>query len=324
MIPAIEMKSVSKRFGNRMVLDQFQLTIEKGSIFALLGDNGTGKSTTMKLLTGQIQPDSGSIEILGQNAWKNAITLRHQVGYVPEKPKYYDWMTVAQLGRFIAGFHYDGFLNRFFQSAERLGLDTSRRLSDLSKGGYARAGLALALAIDPQVLLLDEPTSGLDLSTRREFLAGMVDLAADGRSILITSHQIAEVERIASHVGLMVGGRLVMCHSMDDLKAKVVQLTIHGRADAHLLPGVGTVLKADRIGQIWRGVVIDPDPTLLQQVVHENETMSFQIQMLSLEEIYEFVISHHGSVSTTSNIKMNASFNETVASLESTNGGALS
>ncbi|MFM1803059.1 MAG: hypothetical protein RJA81_2411, partial [Planctomycetota bacterium] len=247
-----------------------------------------------------------------------------QVGYVPEKPKYYDWMTVAQLGRFIAGFHYDGFLNRFFQSAERLGLDTSRRLSDLSKGGYARAGLALALAIDPQVLLLDEPTSGLDLSTRREFLAGMVDLAADGRSILITSHQIAEVERIASHVGLMVGGRLVMCHSMDDLKAKVVQLTIHGRADAHLLPGVGTVLKADRIGQIWRGVVIDPDPTLLQQVVHENETMSFQIQMLSLEEIYEFVISHHGSVSTTSNIKMNASLNETVASLESTNGGALS
>lgn len=317
MTAAIEMKSVTKRFGDRLVLNQMNLSVAPGSIFALLGDNGTGKSTTMKLLTGQIQADSGTVEILNQNAWKQAIALRHQVGYVPEKPKYYDWMTVSELGRFIAGFHQTGFLNRFFDAAERLGLDATRKLADLSKGGYARAGLALA--IDPQVLLLDEPTSGLDLSTRREFLAGMVDLAANGRTILITSHQIAEVERIASHVGLMVDGRLFMCHSMDDLKSKVVQLTIHGRHDARQLPGLGTVLKADSFGDVWRGVVLEPDQNLLQQVASENESVSFHFQAISLEEIYESVISHHGRDNNNGNTK---SFHASAPGNEkSANGG---
>ena len=200
MTAAIEMASVTKRFGDRLVLDRTEMSVESGSIFALLGDNGTGKSTTMKILTGQVRADTGTARLLGRDVWSDAIALRHQVGYVPEKPKFYDWMTVAELGRFISGFHQPGFLQRYYDASKRLGLETSRKLSDLSKGGYARAGLALALAIDPQILLLDEPTSGLDLSTRREFLAGMVDLAAEGRTILITSHQIAELERIASHV----------------------------------------------------------------------------------------------------------------------------
>lgn len=295
MNAAIEMKAVTKRFGDRLVLDKFDMAVEPGSIFALLGDNGMGKSTSMKILTGQVRADSGEARLLGREAWANAIALRHQVGYVPEKPKFYDWMTVAELGRFIGGFHQPGFLKRYFEASEKLGLDTSRKLSDLSKGGYARAGLALALAIDPQVLLLDEPTSGLDLSTRREFLAGMVDLAAEGRTILITSHQIAEVERVASHVGLMAGGRLVMCQTLDELKSQVVRLVVQGHEQSQPLPGLGTVLQAERFGEIWRGVVHQPDLTLLEQVVAQRETVSLQQERLSLEEIYTSVIAFHGS-----------------------------
>lgn len=298
MPAAIEIKDVTKRFGDRLVLDHFNLAVEPGSIFALLGDNGTGKSTTMKILTGQVRADSGESRLLGQDAWANAIALRHQVGYVPEKPKFYDWMSVAELGRFIGGFHQPGFLKRYYEASERLGLDTSRKLSDLSKGGYARAGLALALAIDPQVLLLDEPTSGLDLATRREFLAGMVDLAAEGRTILITSHQIAEVERIASHVGLMAGGRLVACQSLDELKSNVVRLIVQGHTDAQPLPGLGTVLQSDRFGDIWRGVVHQPDLTLLEQVAAERGSVTLQFERLSLEEIYSSVITFYGSQPT--------------------------
>lgn len=294
MTAAIEMVSVTKRFGDRLVLDRMNMSVEPGSIFALLGDNGTGKSTTMKILTGQVRADTGTARLLGRDVWSDAIALRHQVGYVPEKPKFYDWMTVAELGRFISGFHQPGFLQRYYDASKRLGLETSRKLSDLSKGGYARAGLALSLAIDPQVLLLDEPTSGLDLATRREFLAGMVDLAAEGRTILITSHQIAEVERIASHVGLIVGGKLVMCQTLDELKSNVVRLIIQGHQESQPLPGLGTVLQSDRFGDIWRGIVHQPDLTLLEQFAAERETVSLQFERLSLEEIYSSVIAFNG------------------------------
>ena len=288
------MASVTKRFGDRLVLDRMEMSVEPGSIFALLGDNGTGKSTTMKILTGQVRADTGTARLLGRDVWSDAIALRHQVGYVPEKPKFYDWMTVAELGRFISGFHQPGILQRYYDASKRLGLETSRKLSDLSKGGYARAGLALALAIDPQILLLDEPTSGLDLSTRREFLAGMVDLAAEGRTILITSHQIAELERIASHVGLMVDGKLVMCQTLDELKSNVVRLVVQGHQESQPLPGLGTVLQSDRFGDIWRGIVHQPDVTLLEQVAADRETVSLQFERLSLEEIYSSVIAFNG------------------------------
>jgi ABC-2 type transport system ATP-binding protein len=288
------MASVTKRFGDRLVLDRMEMSVEPGSIFALLGDNGTGKSTTMKILTGQVRADTGTARLLGRDVWSDAIALRHQVGYVPEKPKFYDWMTVAELGRFISGFHQPGFLQRYYDASTRLGLETSRKLSDLSKGGYARAGLALALAIDPQILLLDEPTSGLDLSTRREFLAGMVDLAAEGRTILITSHQIAELERIASHVGLMVDGKLVMCQTLDKLKSNVVRLVVQGHQESQPLPGLGTVLQSDRFGDIWRGIVHQPDVTLLEQFAADRETVSLQFERLSLEEIYSSVIAFNG------------------------------
>ncbi len=294
MTAAIEMASVTKRFGDRLVLDRMEMSVEPGSIFALLGDNGTGKSTTMKILTGQVRADTGTARLLGRDVWSDAIALRHQVGYVPEKPKFYDWMTVAELGRFISGFHQPGFLQRYYDASKRLGLETSRKLSDLSKGGYARAGLALALAIDPQILLLDEPTSGLDLSTRREFLAGMVDLAAEGRTILITSHQIAELERIASHVGLMVDGKLVMCQTLDELKSNVVRLVVQGHQESQPLPGLGTVLQSDRFGDIWRGIVHQPDVTLLEQFAADRETVSLQFERLSLEEIYSSVIAFNG------------------------------
>jgi ABC-2 type transport system ATP-binding protein len=122
----------------------------------------------------------------------------------------------------------------------------------------------------------------------------MVDLAAEGRTILITSHQIAELERIASHVGLMVGGKLVMCQTLDELKSNVVRLVVQGHQESLPLPGLGTVLQSDRFGDIWRGIVHQPDVILLEQVAAERETVSLQFERLSLEEIYSSVIAFNG------------------------------
>src|SRR5262245_61514138 len=178
------------------------------------------------MLTGLLRPDGGRAAILGQDCWANAATLRHRVGYVPERPRYYDWMTVAEIGWFTAGFHTKDYLPRFNEWCDKFQLDLKAKLGNLSKGQYAKVGLTLALAIDPEVLILDEPTSGLDLLIRREFLGSMVSLAAEGRTIIISSHQIAEVERVASHAAFIGHGKLLLVASMDELKRRIVRLQL--------------------------------------------------------------------------------------------------
>src|SRR4029079_18345802 len=129
-----------------------------------------------------------------------------------------------ETGWFTASFHRPGFLPRYREWVDRLRLHPDKRLKDLSKGGYARVALALALAPDPEVLILDEPTSGLDLLTRRDFLSSMVEMAAEGRTILISSHGISELERIATHVGLLSHGRLLFSGPVDDVKRRFARI----------------------------------------------------------------------------------------------------
>src|SRR5438552_8787832 len=122
MQPAIEIHKVSKTYPGTVALDRLSLEVPAGAVFALLGDNGAGKSTTIRMLTGLLPPDAGSASILGQDCWAKAVELRHKVGYVPERPKFYDWMTVGENGWFTAGFHAAGFLLRYQIWVERLKL----------------------------------------------------------------------------------------------------------------------------------------------------------------------------------------------------------
>ena len=240
MESVIETRSLCKHFGGKAVVDHLNLAVPKGAIFALLGENGAGKTTTIRMLTGLLPADHGSATILDQDCWAHAEALRRRVAYVPERPRYYDWMTIAELGWFTAGFRQRNFPEQFKVWTAKLQLDPKQRLSSLSKGQYAKVGLALALAAEPEVLILDEPTSGLDLLVRREFLTSMVGLAAEGRTILISSHQIAEVERVASHVAFLAKGRLLLAASMEELKSRIVRLDLHYEAEPPDATTLGT------------------------------------------------------------------------------------
>src|SRR5262249_58327130 len=180
--------------------------------------------------------------VLGMDAWVHAWQLRRHIGYVPERPKFYDWMTVTDIGWFTSGFQRRGYLNRFLDLTEQFLLEPHARLSTLSKGQYAKIGLALALAIDPELLILDEPTSGLDLLVRREFLSSMVRLAGQGRTILISSHQIAEIERLANHVAFLAKGRLLLAAPMEDLRDLVVRVRCRCDGSRPAPSVLGTVL----------------------------------------------------------------------------------
>jgi ABC-2 type transport system ATP-binding protein len=288
METVIETRDLSKSFGGKPAVDRLSLSVPKGAIFALLGDNGAGKTTAIRMLTGLLPADHGSATVLGQDCWKAASALRRRVAYVPERPRFYDWMTVAEIGWFTAGFHAKEFTALYRDRIDKFQLEPSQRLSNLSKGQYAKVGLALALAIDPEVLILDEPTSGLDLLVRREFLGSMVSLAAEGRTILLSSHQLAEVERVASHVAFIAHGRLLLAAGMDELKRRIVRVQLRYESqppDAAAL-ALGTVLQRNGSGKHWQAILQDPRAEALASLPHTEGVHEVEVSPLHLEDIY--------------------------------------
>ncbi len=283
---AIEIRELTKLFGGRAVVNRLSLTVPRGAIFALLGENGAGKTTTLRMLTGLLQPDAGSATILGKDCWRDAAALRRRVGYVPERPRFYDWMTVGEIGWFSAGFHDREYLARYRERVAKFQLDLAACLGKLSKGQYAKVGLALALAADPEVLILDEPTSGLDLLVRREFLASMAGLAAEGRTILISSHQIAEVERVASHVAFLAHGKLLLAATMDELRQRVVRYRLHYEGQPPDAAALGTVLERNGSGKQWQAIIQDPNGAAVDALRGAAEVYDFEESPLALEEVY--------------------------------------
>jgi ABC-2 type transport system ATP-binding protein len=283
---AIETHDLCKSFKGKQAVNRLNLSVPKGAIFALLGDNGAGKTTTIRMLTGLLPADSGTATILGQDCWSAAVGLRRRVAYVPERPRFYEWMTVAEIGWFTAGFHGRDYLPRYQEWAANFKLDPKNRLGNISKGQYAKVGLALALAMDPEVLILDEPTSGLDLLVRREFLGSMVGLAAEGRTIVISSHQIAEVERVASHAAFIAQGRLLLVASMDELKRRIVRVQLRCEAQRPDPAALGTVLQRNGSGKQWQAVLQDPHAGALESLPTAEGVHDLEVTPLHLEEIY--------------------------------------
>jgi ABC-2 type transport system ATP-binding protein len=253
---AIHLKSVSKRFGSVVALDHVTPEIPRGVVFALLGENGAGKSTAIRIMLGLERPDEGSSTVLGLDSRKNSRAIRQVVGYVPELLSLYQWMTVSEIGWFAAGFHNEEYLPRYRRLCEQFELRSGAKISQLSKGMKAKVALALAMSHDPDLLILDEPTSGLDTLVRRQFLESMVDLAATGRTVFLSSHQIAEVERVADHVAFLREGKLILNEPLEgllsttrwvslvldgpernlpELPGKVLQRTVRGRQAQLLL-----------------------------------------------------------------------------------------
>jgi ABC-2 type transport system ATP-binding protein len=195
-------------------------------------------------------------------------------------------MTVGETGWFTAGFHQPGFLVRYQELAARFHLDLGAKLKNLSKGEYAKVALALALAPDPEVLILDEPTSGLDLFVRREFLSSMVAQAGEGRTILISSHQIADVERVATHAAFLAGGRLILAAPIDELRRRIVRLRLRFESQPPDPTNLGRVLSKNGTGKQWEAVLQDPDPAAMELLRQAENVFDFETTGLGLEEMY--------------------------------------
>jgi ABC-2 type transport system ATP-binding protein len=216
---------VSKRYGSVVALDNVSLEVPAGSVCALLGANGAGKSTALRILLGLTLPDSGTAGVGKLDSRLDALEIRRSVGYVPERPVLYDWMTADEIGWFAASLYPGDYQRQYQKLLEKYSVSGKQRIRNLSKGNRSKVALALALAHQPGVLILDEPTSGLDPLVRREFLESMVDVASEGRTVIISSHQVQEVERIADRVAILLQGKLVCHDRLEDLKQDCREVT---------------------------------------------------------------------------------------------------
>ena len=287
MEPVIRLDRLTKRFGSQTALQAVSLDVPPGVVFALLGENGAGKTTAIRILLGLLEPDAGQATVLGLDSLRHGLEIRRRVGYVPERPTLYEWMTVDEIGWFTAGFYGEHFLPRYRELAALYKLPPRRKLKSLSKGMRAKVSLSLAMAHEPELLVLDEPTSGLDTLVRREFLESMVDLAAAGRTVLLSSHQIGEVERVADIVAILKEGQLLLVERLDDLKDQVRQLTITLADGASGPPPVsGQIIQRRQKTRQWQALVRGLGADELDALRRHAAVYDVEAHMPSLEEIF--------------------------------------
>src|SRR6266700_2091831 len=284
MEAVIRLQNVTKRYGSQTALDRVTLEVPAGVVCALLGENGAGKTTAIKILLGLTDADEGQATVLGIDSARHGQMVRSRVGYVPERPTLYEWMTVSEIGWFTAGFYGSGFFERYLKLASGYQLPLKRKIKSLSKGMRAKVSLSLALAHEPELLILDEPTSGLDTLVRREFLEGMVDIAAAGRTVLLSSHQIGEVERVADIVAILRAGKLLLVERLETLKDQIREPNITLAADTSAVPPIsGQILSERRHRQQWQGLVRGMNEATLAALEGHENVGELRIRTPSLE-----------------------------------------
>lgn len=298
MQSVLKFESITKRFGKQHALNGVSLEIPSGVVFALLGENGAGKTTALRIALGLETADRGKAHVLGLDSREQGQEVRRRVGYLPERPTLYEWMTVAEIGWFTAGFYDHNFLPRYRELITDFGLPEDRKIKALSKGMRAKVALSLVMADEPELLILDEPTSGLDTLVRREFLQSMVDVAATGRTVVLSSHQINEVERVADYVAIMHAGQLVVVERLEALKAQTSQLTITTHEEVELPAIHGDILTAECRGRQWQVVVRGLDTGELERIRDEELVCEAALRPLSLEEIFIAYLQRTGAPPT--------------------------
>ena len=234
MTPVIDVAGLIKRFGTRTVVDGFTIQVAQGEILGFLGPNGSGKTTTIRMLCGLLTPDAGRGTCLGHDIVKEAWAIKRQVGYMTQRFSLYEDLSIRENLDFVARLYaMDRRRQRVAEALERLGLTQRKdQLAGALSGGWKqRLALAAAILHEPKLLLLDEPTAGVDPKARREFWDEIHRLAADGMTVLVSTHYMDEAER-CHRIAYIAYGRLLTVGTIPEVLAGSALVTWEGQGPA--------------------------------------------------------------------------------------------
>jgi ABC-2 type transport system ATP-binding protein len=245
--PVIQTRGLTRYFGSKAAVYELNLDVPRGCVFAFLGRNGSGKTTTIRMLMGLMQPTRGSGSVLGQDIRKLTPEIRARIGYLTEEHQLYTWMKVKECGEFQSAF-FPRWNDKLFRGIiGHFGLKPSARVKDLSRGERAGLCLALTLAPDPELLILDDPGLGLDPVARRMLVESMIYLTRKSdRTIFFSSHDLADVERVADYVAVFDRSVLRACCPLEKFQDSIHQVRLTFNGSPPPLPNVPGLLQAIR------------------------------------------------------------------------------
>ncbi|MEZ6061754.1 MAG: ABC transporter ATP-binding protein [Planctomycetaceae bacterium] len=288
----IQMHNVTKRFGQKTVLDALSYSLRPGTVTGLLGTNGSGKTTLLKCALGLQTPQAGTITVFGEPTLELSAAAKARLAYVPQEVSLYPWMKVRQIIAYIRAFYPRWNDQLIARLVSEWNLPVDDRVGTLSTGQTQKLAIVMALGHEPDLLVLDEPVASLDPDARRRFLATLLDMAMSGeRTVLFSTHITSDLERVADQVAVLQNGTITWDDELSSLKDSVKRLRI---SVAGTLPdGINTVpglLNCDRNGRSAVISVRDFDPSLPERLRHEWQA-EIDVEDLNLEEI--FLELHH-------------------------------
>jgi ABC-2 type transport system ATP-binding protein len=253
--PVVAIRDVTRRFGTKIALDHVSLHVPRGTVFGLIGTNGSGKTTLIRHILGLLRAQAGSVRVLGRDPVADPVGVLSRIGYLSEENDLPGWMQIDELLRYSRAF-YPSWDDAYAEELRRtFRLEPTARIRELSRGQKARAGLLVALAYRPELLVLDEPSSGLDPLVRRDILGAIVRTIADeGRTILFSSHLLDEMERVADHVAMIDDGRIVFAAAMPELHESHRRVTLRFPEARPQPPTLAGALAWEGSGHEWSAV----------------------------------------------------------------------
>ena len=285
--PVIVLNGLTKSYGKFRGIENLTFTVKQGEIFGFIGPNGAGKSTTIRTLMGLLKPSGGNASIFGLDCSQNASSIAKDTGYLPSENCYYNNLKVKEILRYTAelyGLHDNG---RMIELAERLDLDLSRRIGDLSMGNKKKVGIVSALLPQPKLLILDEPTSGLDPLIQQIFYDILREENQKGTTIFFSSHVLGEVQKLCGRVAILREGRLVNIQSMKQLRESgYKKITLTAKApipeDFFDIPGAANVQQENRAASL----MFNGSAASIMDRLQQLELEDILIEEPSLEEIF--------------------------------------